>query len=157
MSKSVHIDILFVLIIFCVFSASALASLTLGGSVYKNILAQSQARHDERTSFFYIWTKIKNSDEYGRVYVDNFDGTPALVLEEDLSGQRYLTYIYCHDGWVKELFGTATSEYKLSDGQSILDLGDNELQFLQLRSGAIRISDSRDSLIITTRTGKAAG
>jgi len=157
MKKHSRIDTLFVLIILCVFAVSALASLTFGGSVYKNAIEQSHSRYDERTSFFYIWTKVKNADEYGRVYVDHFDGIEALILEEDIFGETYLTYIYYHDGWIKEIFGDASYEYRLTDGQAILNLLDNTLQFEQLDDGVIRVSDLKASLIITPRTRKAAG
>ena len=156
MPKQSRIDMLFVLIVFCVFAISALASLTLGASVYKSALEQSQSRYGDRISLFYIWTKIKNSDEYGRVYVDNFNGVPALVLEEDIFGEHYNTYIYYHDGWIKELFGDANFEYTLADGQAILNLGENVLRFEQLSCDIIRVSDSRDSLIISPRTKKVS-
>ena len=156
MQKHSRIDTLFVLIILCVFAVSALASLAFGGSVYKNAIEQSHERYDERTSFFYIWTKVKNADEYGRVYVDHFDGIDALILEEDLYGEIYLTYIYCHDGWIKEIFGDAAYEYRLEDGQAILCLRDTTLRFEQLSDGVIRVSDLKNSLIITPRTRKAA-
>lgn len=157
MSKSAQVDIVFVLIVFCVFAVSALVSLVLGGNVYKNAIEQSQARYNERTSLFYIWTKIKNADAYDGVYVKNFDNAEALVLEENFFGERYLTYIYYHDGWVKELFVDASYEYDLTDGQAILSLDGGILKFEQLDDGIIRVSDSVDSLIITPRTGKAAG
>jgi len=156
MPKQSRIDMLFVLIVLCVFAVSALASLTFGGSVYKNAIEQSHARYDERTSLSYIWTKVKNADEYGRVFVDIFNGEKALIIEEDLFGEVYATYIYFHDGWIKEIFGDTAYEYNLTDGQSILNLGDTTLQFEQLANGVIRVSDSKNSLIITPRTGKAA-
>ena len=156
MQKHSRIDTLFVLIILCVFAVSALASLAFGGSVYKNAIEQSHERYDERTSFFYIWTKVKNADEYGRVYVDQLDGVDTLILEEELFGGVYLTYIYHHDGWLKEIFGDAEYEYNLADGQSILNLKDTTLRFEQLAGSVIRVSDSKQSLIVTPRTGKAA-
>ena len=157
MSKSTRVDILFVLIVFCVFAVSTLVSLILGGNVYKNAIEQSQARYDERTFLFYIWTKIKNSDEYDRVYVESIDGTEVLVLEENFFGELYLTFIYYHDGWIKELFVDSSHEYDLADGLEILSLENGSLKFEQLAGGIIRVSDSKDSLIITPRTRKAAG
>ena len=157
MPKSTRLDTFFVLIIFFVFAVSALTSLTLGGTVYKNAVEQSQARYDERTSLFYIWTKIKNADEHDMVFAGDFSGVDSLIIEEDIMGYTYRTYIYYHDGWVKELFVDASYEYRLTDGQEILNLNGGILRFEQLSGGVIRVSDSKNSLVITPRTRKAVG
>lgn len=153
--KQSRIDTLFVLIIFCVFAGSALASLTFGAGAYRNIVELSQDRFAERISLNYIWTKAKSADEYGRVFLDNFNGTTALVLEEDLFGSIYRTYIYYSDGWLMELFVYAGWEYDISDGVAILNLNGDFLRFEQLETGLIRVSNSVNSLMISPRSGGA--
>jgi hypothetical protein len=51
-----------------------------------------------------------------------FDGQDALVILEDIEGTRYETYIYCYEGYVRELFAEAGGSYAAEDGEKILPL-----------------------------------
>ena len=88
------IETVFVLVIFSVFALSVLMVLMLGASVYKNMTEISRAGQDERTVLSFIWTKVKNGDKAGNVYVGEFCGLPALCFDEDYSGVTYRTVIY---------------------------------------------------------------
>ncbi|MCL1999571.1 MAG: DUF4860 domain-containing protein [Turicibacter sp.] len=151
-TKQSRLDTLFVLIIFCVFAGSVLVALTMGASAYRGTLEISSYRFAERTGLFYIWTKTKNFDEYGRIFVEPFFDTTALVLEEDIAGNLHRTYIFYRDGFIMELFTRADSEYSLSDGIPVLNLAGGTLSF-QHSQNAIIITDSLGSLIISPRTG----
>ena len=102
--RSSKVDTVFVLIIFCVFAISMLMVLMLGASIYKNMTVVSRDGYDERTTLSYFWTKLKNGDEEGRVYLGDFQGIPALCLAEVYGDTTYLTMIYKYQGKVCELF-----------------------------------------------------
>jgi hypothetical protein len=44
----------------------------------------------------------------------------ALFLTERIDGDEYVTAIYFHDGYVKELFAEAGYDFSLADGLEIL-------------------------------------
>ena len=89
-----RIETVFVLVIFSVFALSVLMVLMLGASAYKKMTEISREGQDERTLLSFIWTKVKNGDEAGNVYVGDFYGKPALHFEEEYSGVKYETVIY---------------------------------------------------------------
>ncbi|MDR1705229.1 MAG: DUF4860 domain-containing protein [Clostridiales bacterium] len=146
-----RIDTIFVLIVFCVFAAAALSSLMFGAGAYRAAVDKSQERYDERTSLFYIWSKVKNADEGGYVRVGAFYGADALIIGDPADEAAVNTYIYYYDGWLRELFGRADWDYSLDDGQRILELADGVLDFETLDSGSIRVSDHSGSIFITPR------
>lgn len=157
MAKSVRgqkIDTVFVLIIFCIFASSVLIVLMLGGSIYKNMADISQAGYDERTCLSYIWTKVKNGDEAGKIYVDDFNGQAALCLDEVYDGVTYRTVIYYYDGWVRELFSEAGLALAPEDGVAVIKT--DSLAFEQLQDGLIKAAAGAGSLLISPRSSADA-
>ena len=146
-----RIETVFVLIIFLVFALSVLMVLMLGAGVYRNVTETSRAGSDERTALSYIWTRIKNGDEAGSVYIGEFDGQPALCFDEEFYGTNYRTVIYHYDGWICELFSETAFGFFLEDGLKIIEVGD--LTFEQADYGLIRISSGSENVLISPRSG----
>ena len=48
----------------------------------------------------------------------------ALVLAEEIDGETYLTRIYYHDGYIRELFCAADAEMEPGDGEQIIETCD---------------------------------
>ena len=145
-----RIDTIFVLIIFCIFAISVLMVLMFGASIYQNMTEISREDQDERTVLSYIRTKVRTSDETGKVYVGEFNGLPALRYDEDLGGVQYQTVIYHYDGWVYELFSEADLDFYPEDGTRIMELDD--LRFEALDFGLIKISAGTKGLLLLPRS-----
>ena len=88
------VDILFVLALFGVFAFSALILVILGADVYKSTVSSMSQNFESRTACSYITEKIRQNDVYDSVYIDDFEGTKALVFTQDIYGSQYGTYIY---------------------------------------------------------------
>ena len=76
----------------------------------------------------YISEKIHQNDRNGAVYLGNFDGYDALVMEQDLEDTVYYTYIYACDNELKELFTSGNSSIKASSGQTIMEIEDFSME-----------------------------
>jgi len=111
-----RIDTVFVVIIFCVFAVSVLMVLLLGARVYRNMIQTSREGQDERIVLSYIWTKVKNTDDFENIYVGDFHGIPTLSIDEEIGGLSYSTLIYHFDGWVYELFSETNLDFFPEDG-----------------------------------------
>jgi len=145
-----RIDTVFVLIVFCVFAVSVLMVLMLGANTYGHITEMSREEQAERTVISYIWTKVRNGDEAGGVSVGEFNGLPALRIDEEYSGIRYRTVIYHYNGWVYELFSEEGLDFFPEDGTRIIAAAD--LGFVELDYGLIRASAGTRSLLISPRS-----
>jgi len=118
-----RLGVVFVLVIFCVFAASVLGVLILGGSVYTNTVAISRTGYDERVALSFIWTQVKSADVAGNItiveYTDfwNPDSEPivmlALAIEEfDENRGEYIAFenrIFYMNGWLHEVTSFAGS------------------------------------------------
>jgi len=143
------IDIIFVLVVFCVFAMSVLMVLMLGASIYNNIVATSRESDGPRTALSYIWTKVKSNDETGVIRVGDFQGSSALFLDEIYGDTTYTTAIYLYNGRVYELFSEVGLTFDREAGVPVLNASD--LSFQELDSGLIKVTSGSMSLTLYSR------
>jgi len=86
------------LIIFIVFTLSAVAVVLFAARTYQQTVASSEANYQARVVVSYVAQKIRSCDTSGRIYTGVFDGQDALILEYSYDGKDYLTSIY-EDGY----------------------------------------------------------
>ena len=144
-----RIDTIFVLVIFCVFAISVLLVLMLSADMYKKMTDISREGYDDRTGLSYIWTKVKNNDNAGKIHIGDFNGVPALCFDEEFSDVTYTTRVYFYDGWVMELFSEVGIDFLLEDGAQLIQIDD--LVFEELEYGLIKVSSGGNSLLISPR------
>lgn len=146
------VDILFVLALFGVFAFSALVLVILGANVYKQTVSSMSQNFDSRTASSYIIEKVRQNDIYDSIYIDSLEGVNALVLTQESSGSLYNTYIYYHDGELKELFTSvdkAIGSNTLESGTTIMELNDFDLSYIneQLLSITLTTADEESKTL----------
>ena len=141
------------LMVFCVFAMSVLTVLMLGVSAYRNVTDISRKGYEERLCLSYIWTKVKNGDRAGMVYITDSHGLSALSIDEMYDGATFHTLIYHYEGWVHELFFESGLEFSLGAGMRVLK--SESLSFEQLESGLIKVTAGSQSAFISPRGKKA--
>lgn len=109
------------LLLFAVFAVCILAVLLTSADTYRRLSDRDQNSYSRRTAAQYITTKVRQADRQGAVSVHSFEGQNALVLAEEIDGETYLTRIYYHDGYIRELFTSADAEMLPEDGEKILE------------------------------------
>ena len=109
-------DILFVLVLFLVFTSSALAVILLGARVYQSTSSRMESNYNVRTALAYVSEKIRQNDESGAVSLCELDGIPALTLSQRMGDTSYITYLYFQDGALKELLTEASREVSAEQG-----------------------------------------
>ncbi len=153
------------LFLFALFAISAVFVLLCGAKIYKSMLARDEVSHERRTVSQYIATRLRQSDKNGAFYIGNFDSLePAadgevLFYLENIDGEEYLTRIYCHDGYLCELFSTADGGFSKGDGEKVIPV--SSLSFKNengLIVADIGFADgSHGTLDIAPRSGKGFG
>lgn len=151
--------------LFAIFAISSVFVLLCGAKIYKSMLARDTASFDRRTVAQYIATRIRQSDKEGAYFIGNFDtlepaaeGDTLFYLEE-IEGEEYLTRIYCHEGYLCELFSTADGGFSKNDGEKVIPIV--SLSFKNengLIVADVGFADgSRGTLDLAPRSGKAVG
>ena len=118
------IDLIFPIAVFFVFAASSLAVLMLAANIYSRQTADADSNYTTRVSLSYVREKIRQNDTEGGISVQTLEGQSCLALETNLNDVIYTTYIYAHEGMLKELFIRSDAEAHLSDGKPILEVKD---------------------------------
>lgn len=127
------VDILFVLALFGVFAVSALVLVTIGADVYEHTVQDMNRNYETRTAISYLTEKVRQNDIYSAdgnnsICLTTLDNTPALMLTQYYEDTEYCTYLYLHEGHLKELF--MQKGYSL--GGSTLDAGVNIMELEEL-------------------------
>lgn len=162
--KKRNISSILVLLLFAVFVICILAVLLTGARVYQNLAQRDQESYDRRTVAQYIATKVRQSDSEGLVFVAPFDEDAAqtegdtLYLTEHLDGEDYYTRLYCHDGYVRELFASCYDEFLPEDGEKIMEA--EELGFA-VEDGLLTVQityrdGTQEDLVLHLRSGEVA-
>lgn len=155
MRQKHHLEGLAALLLFGVFAVCVLMVLLTGADTYHRLNRRDQSAYDARTAAQYITTKVRQTDWLDCVSVERFGDGDALVLADDIDGERYVTRVYTYDGYLMELFSALEDEMAPEDGERLMPLeglavsmidrrlditcgeGETQTQFvLVLRSGA---------------------
>lgn len=119
-NKKFSMDGLLTLVLFGIFALCVLAVLLHGARVYQQLTVRGQDSYNERTAAQYIVTRVRQADAAGAVAVGTLGTAEALELTETIGGERYITRVYCYDGYIRELFSAASHDFQPADGQCIL-------------------------------------
>lgn len=116
------VDSLFLLALFGVFLICALFIVLFGAKIYKNTIKSSEDSFIERTCYTYITEKIRQNDNSNGISIDNSSDGTVITLTKTISDKDYVTYLYCHDGFLKEYTTSAGNELNKSAGTGIIEL-----------------------------------
>ena len=112
--------------ILAVFALLILSVLLGGAGAYKRLTEQGQRQFDSRSCIQYIATKVRQAPE--GVQVDTFGQSDALLIPQTYGEDRYLTRVYCYDGWLMELFAPRSGEFSPENGERLLPADKISLQ-----------------------------
>ena len=116
------ISTLLALLLLAVFGVSILSVLLSGAGTYRRIVQRDQRAYDSRTCAQYIATKVRQAPSPDAVSLGQFGTGSALLIRENVENAAYLTRIYCHDGWLMELFTAADGAFAPEDGERLLQV-----------------------------------
>lgn len=153
------IDILFVLTLFGLFALSAIFLISVGADVYSKTVKHMDENFDTRTSMAYVTEKIRQSDTADAVSIGLLDGQDAIIITTLISDTNYYTYLYEHDGYLKELIVREGIELGPEAGQNILAVSDFSVTPIndKLMNCQISLSDDQTyDLMISVHTGGIA-
>lgn len=103
MEKRGHsLDILFPVVLLAVYVLAAVTVILQAGAAYRKVEDRSRSMADGPAALAYVTERLHQGDEAGVVRVGTLGDIPALVFAQGEDG-RYVTYIYCYDGSLREL------------------------------------------------------
>lgn len=154
--RRITTDTFFVLALFAVFTVSVLFVLLSGAGVYRDSVAEMDKAYGERTAQSYLVSKLRHSDAAGSdganlVKAEVINGSEVLELYEEYMGVSSVTYIYCADGWLCELYTGADSGFDPSLGEHILEADSFSVK---IDGSVVRLNVDGASFGVTLRAGE---
>jgi len=157
-----NVTTLLPLLLFVIFTTCILFVLLTGADVYRKFSRRDQDNFEKRTTMQYLTTRIRQSDISDAIFVGCFEDINAqaegdtLFLKEEVNGRTFYTRIYCHEGYLRELFSEDDVSFLPNAGQEILELHD--IRFT-LQENILYIDvkykdSSKESLVLHLRSGK---
>lgn len=121
-NKERSLSALAALLTFSLFAIGILSVLLGGANIYRRLNQRDTKSYDSRTCIQYLATKLRQAPSPGAVAVAPFGSGDALLIYEVVENETYLTRVYCHDGWLMELFTVADGDFNPEDGEKILPM-----------------------------------
>lgn len=128
------ISALSAIVMLTVFAISILSVLLGGAQVYSRLTERDAQSFDSRTCAGYLRAKVRSAE--GQVTVEAFGDAQALCIRQQINGRSYATRVYCHEGYLMELFSLDGVEFSPADGEKLMPAqsltGSVEGSFLRL-------------------------
>jgi hypothetical protein len=112
------------LILVCIFVLCMFLTLAAGALIYEDISGVMEEQYTVRTAVSYLATRARQGNAAGEISTGNFDGESALVLTENGDDGTYVTYIYCWNGYIRELYCPEGEELLVTDGETVIAADD---------------------------------
>lgn len=116
------VDVIFMITVFGVFMLSALFVVLFGAKIYKRTAHDMSVNFNSRTALAYVTEKVHQHDRRDGVDIRIDDGKPVLKLTQYINSDEYCTYLYEHDGHLKELTAKGDIDLVKSAGKDILKI-----------------------------------
>ena len=115
-------DKVFVLTLLTLFAATSLILVLIGAKQYRYVTNRMNQNFNTRTTAAYLTEKIRQNDIKNTISITDLQGCEALSIHSAGENYDYTTYIYCYEGFLRELVVTKGSVYSLSSGQPITEI-----------------------------------
>lgn len=133
------------------FALCLLLVLLMGASAYEALVDQAEVAYHRRTALQYVTTRVRQAES---VKIGVLEDCEALILEETIEGEVYTTHIYCHEGWLRELYAVPGAKLPPQAGEALLELK----QFsLEQEGKLLRVMLEDTQLLLQLPSGKQVG
>lgn len=135
-----NIDIMFLMVLFLIFTFSAVSVLLMAVNSYKSVVYANETNANARTATSFIREEVRQHDSEGLVGVDSMDGVDCIKMS---AASGYSLYIYEYQGYLMEL--------EAKDGAGATpDFGN---KILEINSMKISEEDGLINVVIQDKSG----
>ncbi len=121
--QNIHtVDQLFPLVFILLFGCCALLLVLQGAGIYEKTAAGLQENYTLRTAVAYLQEKTRESNAVTQVEIMTIEDKTVLVLPTSWKEEKYASYIYVQDGYLRELFTKTENFTGLQGGQKLMAL-----------------------------------
>ena len=134
-----------------VFALCVLLVLLTGADAYRRTVERGEESYERRTALQYLTTRVRQAETLEAGFLENCE---ALVLGETVDGETYTTWVYCHEGWLRELYAVPGAKLPPEAGTPILEA---ENFHRKLEDGLLTLTLGEDQLYLHLNAGRTVG
>ena len=137
--KKHNIDIMFLMLLFLIFTFSAVSVLLMAINSYRAVVIANESNANARTASAYIREQVRQHDTNGAITLDSFDGIDCIKMNE---GEGFNLYIYEYQGFLMELEAKDGAGATADFGNKILEVNEMEILSNEPNTITVRIEDA---------------
>ncbi len=132
MLKRISVESVLVMFLFIVFASSIGMLIVEGQASYNKIISEKESNENRRIAFSYISKKIKQNDFAGNIQIvkQPYNNGNAIKIELQGIEEGYVTYIFCVDNELYELYISEEDPFDKELGEIIIKL-EQSLNFVK--------------------------
>ncbi len=119
-SSSRKIDTVFVVMLFTIFAVLALLVVLITTKQFKHTASVMEEDYQVRTANSYLREIVRQHDKSTVVNISDFSGNSAITFTESINGYTIITYVYCYDGYIRELSSVDSAEVAPDSGAPVI-------------------------------------
>lgn len=151
MNKESKLTDLMALMVLLVFALCIMMVLLMGTRAYRQLLDKGAASFTDRMSVRYLTTRVHQAESLS---VEDFEGCAALVIPEEMDGEKYNTLVYWYDGCIRELYCMEGAQLYPEDGEKILE---TQEMLLSEQDGLLTVQVGEKQIQLSIPVKKEAG
>lgn len=109
----------FVFLLLGLFAMFSMFLVLLGAQAYRSGVEQTAAHGQRRVLQAFVRNAVRADDAVGAIRVEEAAGMPVIMFTSEADGERYVKYIYCYEGELRELFTAEEYGFTPEDGERI--------------------------------------
>lgn len=130
------------LFLVCIFAACMFMTLAFGSLIYKDVSNGLEEQYSVRTVASYLSTRARQGNAEGYIEIGSFDGCDAMMIYEGDEFDRYVTYIYCWNGYLRELYCQESQVMTVQDGETVIPA---DYVSFSMQNGLLKIECSAEN------------
>ena len=109
----------FVFLLLGVFAVISTLLVLLCAQAYRNTVDQTGLHRDERIIQSFIRNTLRGEDTENAFGVADKDGVSTLTILNDFGDEKYIRYLYCYDGMLRDLFISENDTFEPTYGEEV--------------------------------------
>ena len=119
-----NIDIMFLMVLFLIFTFSAVSVLLMAVNSYRSVVYANESNANLRTATSYIREQVRQHDSDGAIDIGKIDGIDCIKISE---AGGYSIYIYEYNGSLMELEAKDGAGATADFGNKILEIASMDI------------------------------
>lgn len=140
--KKHSMDIIFLMVLFLIFTFSAVSVLLMAVNSYRSVVYANEENANTRTAVAYVREQVRANDNAGAIEIGNFDGTKAIKIKKD---DGIILYMYSYDGYLMEMETKEGADVTPDFGNKIIEIKDIDFNWINNQLLEVDVVDASDN------------